>query len=84
MGVTWNDDIHIHNTFINHFSDIFSTSNPINVPDVFDVIRNRVPIDMKSELGVELSAEEVINAMKSMKSTSSPGPDGMPALFFQN
>lgn len=23
LGVTSNDDIHIHNTFINHFSDIF-------------------------------------------------------------
>jgi len=56
QGLTWNDEIHIHNTFISHFSDIFSTSNPINVPDAFDVIRNRVPDDMKNELGAEFSA----------------------------
>lgn len=84
LGVPWNDDIHIHNTFINHFANIFSTSNPVNVPEAFDVIRNRVPDHMKRELGAEFSAEEVITAMKSMKSISSPGPDGMPALFFKN
>jgi hypothetical protein len=38
---------------------------------------------MKNDLSTDFTPEEVVAAMKSMKSTSSPGPDGLPALFYQ-
>jgi len=48
-----------------------------------DVIHNRVPGNMVEDLNADFTPEKVVAAMKSMKSTSSPGPDGLPALFYQ-
>jgi len=83
QGVTWQDDIHIHDIFINHFNEIFSTSNPTIDLDSLDEVRNKISVDMKIELSAAFTAEEVVAAMRSMKSNSSPGPDGMPTLFYQ-
>jgi hypothetical protein len=53
------------------------------VQNSLEVVRNRVPQSMKDDLSADFTAEEVETAMRSMKGTSSPGPDGMPVLFYQ-
>lgn len=83
QGVLWQDLPHIHDIFINHFKDIFSTSNPIAGHNYLDVIKNRITNDMMADLNMDFTPDEVVTAMKTMKSTSSPGPDGLPALFYQ-
>jgi hypothetical protein len=83
QGVLWHDECHIREIFIKYFHDIFSSSTPSNVHYNLDVIHNRVPRYMMNDLSAEFSPEEVEVAIKSMKSTSSPGPDGLPAHFYQ-
>lgn len=39
--------------------------------------------DMKLILGGDFIKEELYNAIKQMKATTAPGPEGMPALFYQ-
>jgi hypothetical protein len=83
QGVQWHDNQHIHDTFISYFTDIFSSDKPIILQHSLDVIKNRVPRMMQDELSADFTPGEIVDAMKSMKSTSSPGPNGLPALFYQ-
>jgi len=63
-----------------YFYDIFSTSTQVNMDNNIHVIHNRVPRNMVEDLSAEFTPKEVVIAMKS---TSSPGPDGLPTLFYQ-
>ena len=83
QGVLWHDAPHIHDIFTNYFHDIFSTFNPATIHNSLEVIHNRVPRNMVNDFSAEFTLEEVVAAMKSMRSTSSPGPDGLPVLFYQ-
>jgi hypothetical protein len=38
---------------------------------------------MLADLSADFTPEEVVFAIKSMKGTSSPSPDGLPAIFYQ-
>lgn len=82
-GKEWQEENHIHDIFTDYFHNIFSTSNLVDVQNSLEVVSNRVPQIMKEDLSADFTAEEVKVAMRSMKGTSSPGPDGLPALFYQ-
>jgi hypothetical protein len=47
------------------------------------VVRNRLSDNMRGILEKEFTEDEVGLATKSLKSQAAPGPDGMPAFFYQ-
>lgn len=51
--------------------------------DSIDLVKNRIDQAMHSYLSEDFTVTEVGVAMKQMKSNAAPGPDGLPAIFYQ-
>jgi len=72
---------------VDYFEQLFSSSHPTSHPISFDSILETVPVRvteaMNDDLGREYSTDEILEALKSMGPTKSPGPDGFNACFFQ-
>ena len=58
--------------------------NRLDFEEILEQIPTKVTTDMNMELLKEFTANEVENALKQMAPLKSPGPDGMPPLFYQN
>ena len=56
----------------------------MNLDEILEQIPTMVTEEMNSELLKEFIAEEVESALKQMAPLKSPGPDGMPSLFYQS
>ena len=74
----------IANEFLRYFSELFSSSNNCQPESALDTIQSLVIDDMNRLLNAEFTEEEVKVALNQMAPLKSPGPDGMPPLFFQH
>ena len=74
----------IANEFLRYFSKLFSTSINCQPELALDTIQSLVIEDMNRLLNAEFIEKEVKAALKQMAPLKSPGPDGMPPLFFQH
>jgi hypothetical protein len=72
----------IENTFINHFQLLFTSQPTSNIDNTVQVVKNRLDNEMYDYLNMDFTKEEVVSAIKDMKSLAAPGPDGLPALFY--
>ena len=69
---------------VNHyFHNMFTSSNPMGIDQVVNVVDRIVTADMNRWLMREFDASEVRQALFQMHPTKAPGPDGMSAIFFQ-
>ncbi|MCH81570.1 hypothetical protein A2U01_0002360, partial [Trifolium medium] len=82
MDIYHTDQEEIEDIFINHFQQLFSTQNLINVAETVQVVQNKIDQANHDYLNMDFTAEEVVTAIKDMKSLAAPGPDGLPARFY--
>lgn len=67
---------------VDYYSDLFTPSRPpIDVAQI-EGISPCVSEEMKNSLLRRYSKDEVVSALKSMHPGKSPGPDGLPVLFY--
>ena len=69
--------------FINYYSSLFTTSNPVLIDPVVENIVPLVTTEMNSRLVSEFTVAEVTQALKQMAPLKAPGPDGLPPVFYQ-
>ena len=68
----------------NYFYNLFTSSNPVGIPNVVRLVDRVVSDDMNHSLVKDFDAEEVRRALFQIHPTKAPGPDGMSAIFFQH
>lgn len=68
-----------------YFGELFQSSNPAMtvIDEVVKHVDTRVSSDMASQLSLPFTPDEVLTALSQMALLKSPGPDGLPAIFFQ-
>lgn len=73
----------IGNYFEENFKTLLQTSNPI-IPDDLEQLISPIITEEDNQLLNKIpTIAEIENIVKSMNSLKSPGPDGMPALFYK-
>lgn len=68
---------------VNYFESLFQTSQPAGAAELLEGMTARVTDTMNDRLTREVTDADIKKAMKSIKSDSSPGADGMTSHFFQ-
>lgn len=79
-----NEDSAVQNIILNYYDDLFKTSNPMEFSELIDVAQPKVSSEMNAMLTTDFQEFKVCRALKQMYHLKSPGPDGMPPLFFQH
>jgi hypothetical protein len=78
------DNNEIQDTFMDYFTNIFTSSNPSNFAEAMTGVANHVKPHMYDVLNNDFTTEEISQALHQLKGNSAPGPDGLSAKFFQN
>ena len=81
---TWQETLEAIEAIVTeYFSSIFTTSYPTEIEQVTNIVQPMVFEHMNYLLGRDFQALEVQQALKQMHPTTTPGPNGMPPLFYQ-
>ena len=75
-------DEHVERMMLQYYERLFTSSYPLEFEEILDVVQHKVTLRMNQVLVREFSEVEVKNALKQMYLLKSPGPDGMPPLFY--
>lgn len=65
------------------FKEIFEASSLSGAEEVCSLIKHKVDHELSVDLVQPFTKDEIKEALNSMRPIKVPGPDGMPALFFQ-
>ena len=75
----------IGNCVSHYFSQLFQSSEPAEdaITEIVEGIERRISSQMNQAISLDYNASEVYSALKYMSPLKAPGPDSMPALFYQ-
>ena len=81
----WHEEEHKKGEIVvSYHKDLFCSNQPTEFTEILNVVQPRVSKDMNKLLNLTFQGNEVYIALKQMYPLKSPGPDGMPPLFFQH
>lgn len=78
------DQLELQGMITNHFSELFESSNPLNIEAVTRLIQPRVNRRMNEGLLSPIEEGEVKRAVFFLGPHKAPGPDGLNGLFFKH
>lgn len=75
----------IERVITDYFGELFQTGNPdiAMIDEVLGPVSSRISPEVHDQLLAHFSSDEVISTLSQMAPLKSPGPDGLPAVFFQ-
>ena len=77
------DPNRIEEVFVDCFKHLFSSQRPTNVESTTQIVQNQLNEDMKMIMNTPFTTEDILTTVHGMKSLASPGPNGLPAKFYQ-
>ena len=77
-------DSEVAEVVVSYFENLYRTSHPDKILEVVEAVDPKVFDEMNQYLIKQFTRDEIEAALKQMHPTKSPGPNGMPAIFFQN
>ncbi|KAH9688162.1 reverse transcriptase domain-containing protein [Citrus sinensis] len=85
QGIWLKDRDEIEEEIYSHFQELFTTSSPTpsQIQATLQDMTEKVTPEMNVQLELPFTAEDVEEALANMCPTKAPGPDGLPAAFFQ-
>ena len=68
---------------VSYFEKLYMTSHPDKILEVVEVVDSKVSDEVNQSLIKKFTRDELEATRKQMHPTKSPGPDGMPAIFYK-
>jgi hypothetical protein len=77
------DDEEMQGMAGSYFKSLFTKDSSINPDDVVNLFEHKITDDLNVELCKPCTPEEIADALFQIGPLKAPGPDGLPARFFQ-
>ena len=77
-------DEHVEKLMLQYYERFFTSSDLAEFEEILDTVQHKVTPRMNQVIVKDFSEVEVKNTIKQMYPLKSPGPDGMPPLFYQH